>query len=531
MTAQTPRDGVSSYYDVLGVEYDASADSIKRAWRTQVKQAKQARASETADTISTAEYERLLDAGEVLNNLEKRRVYNHLGHDTFVANCGRRGNDIDDSLQTLLGSGQPDNTRTTTVQHTESPPDTDTTPPTATTDTEQQSPRTATDGNGNPNTHDQSTPHKRYNDGARTTRQAAYAVRITPPALVRKLVAAFPTTTRLLVTVGLLSIVVGHGVVTGGITTGVGFIWLLVLTAGIIGVTGSGKRYILYAHSLSTPDNTSAHAQTQRHTARAKTVSQTPSSQTLVWLVVLGFLGSIASSNAAHAPFAQTITQATTITARALAFAGACTVVAGSAIATAVFVFGYRVLPRPVSSRRGAVTTSCVTGLSSIVWALTPLVPGKTVLLPEQSVTKTVWGQYADVALAGGVIDVPLAAVLVCSLTLTGGVIIGVVGSVPVVMAKSHEHVVNNHYIRPVIWEVLVALPAITFAWSVYIAGRTPTTTITNTSIVTVTETTQLVAFFVLATAFVLFAVRSQIEPQYSRWREDQVSDEYSLRR
>src|SRR5438552_4774073 len=93
------------YYEVLGVQRDASADDIRRAFR---KLARQYHPDVNKDEGTTGRFKEVNEAYEVLSDAEKRRQYDRFGHAGVGAGMsgfgGAGGFGIEDIFETFFGA-------------------------------------------------------------------------------------------------------------------------------------------------------------------------------------------------------------------------------------------------------------------------------------------------------------------------------------------------------------------------------------------------------------------------------------------
>lgn len=85
----------SNYYDLIGVDEDASKAKITRAWKQTIQK------YHPDSGGDEALYEATIDAGDVLRDDALREIYDVLDHDTFIEVCGPRGEKDHPSLSRL----------------------------------------------------------------------------------------------------------------------------------------------------------------------------------------------------------------------------------------------------------------------------------------------------------------------------------------------------------------------------------------------------------------------------------------------
>ena len=105
--AESKRD----YYEVLGVSKTASADEIKKAYRTLVKKYHPDVSTEPKD-VAEAKFKEISEAYEVLSDSEKRSLYDQYGHAGVDGSFGAggfnmsdftHGDDLNDILSEIFG--------------------------------------------------------------------------------------------------------------------------------------------------------------------------------------------------------------------------------------------------------------------------------------------------------------------------------------------------------------------------------------------------------------------------------------------
>src|SRR5438477_8771809 len=100
--------GKRDYYEVLGVERNASADQIKRAFRGKARHLH----PDNMDSGDEAAFKELVNAYEVLSDDQKRSLYDRYGHDGLSGGAsGFEGvdlgafSDLSDIFASFFGSG------------------------------------------------------------------------------------------------------------------------------------------------------------------------------------------------------------------------------------------------------------------------------------------------------------------------------------------------------------------------------------------------------------------------------------------
>ncbi|MBR5405512.1 MAG: J domain-containing protein, partial [Oscillospiraceae bacterium] len=93
------------YYEVLGVQKNASDDELKKAYR---KLARQYHPDLHPDDPSAEEkFKEITEAYEVLSNSEKRAKYDQFGHAAFEGGAGAQDfggfSDVNDILESIFG--------------------------------------------------------------------------------------------------------------------------------------------------------------------------------------------------------------------------------------------------------------------------------------------------------------------------------------------------------------------------------------------------------------------------------------------
>lgn len=98
--------GKSDYYDILGVDKNATAEEIKKSYR---KQALEWHPDKHKDNKEAAEkrFKEINEAYQVLSDPEKRRAYDQFGHQAFAPGGGRGQNPFAGGQSPFGGAGGP----------------------------------------------------------------------------------------------------------------------------------------------------------------------------------------------------------------------------------------------------------------------------------------------------------------------------------------------------------------------------------------------------------------------------------------
>lgn len=519
-----------SYYEALGVSHRASAEEIKHAWRQTIKHIR------SSDTVSEEKYEYVVDAGEVLTNIEKRRVYDELGHDTFIANCGRRGNEVDDITSVVkyeTGTKQTDSNSSHSSPEGKqegensrrSDSDGSMSASSALVDyAENDSPLKRTRDHTQPGDDETSrkgvesnSPHWRYEDGEKVQRRAQKAVKYTPPSKLMEQFVLRPISTRLIIVGALTIMFLIYIMLQNILGTGQGLVWLLLFVPTVLLITRGLESYILYASKVS--DNIDFQ--------RAKNKLSTRKARLSLWGVFTGLVATVFFLETSALSHRETLIVA--FDASNIVFAGVAT---GVLMFALTGFFGTRLAATissvTASTERVMVSSGIIGGVVTILLLSTSLINGSRVFMHHPGVTTLPWTFSDGVVILGVNIGVVLSfvATLIITISMTAGVLL----TIPLVMTIAHNHITNDHYIIPGLWEVFVTMPVIIFLWMLFViytggaeASTIKTTVTGNGGIITL--------ILLLMTVVLIFLLRSHIEPRYSEWRESQVSQGYTSRR
>lgn len=487
-----------TYYSVIGVSSNASTEEIKRQWRQKIKIA------QSNQSVPEKKYEYLLDAGEVLGNLEKRKLYNELDHETFIANHGRRGKGIrDETPQSRKGSDAVAGA-SASVDYSHYDP----------------SSRKADEYariQGGTVTKEKRPPHWRYEEGTKTERRAKNTVTYTPPKKITTPFVSRPVSTRVSVVSGLVGLFIVYASINGLLSTGRGLMFLLILTPGTLLLTRGVESYSRYVYELS---------RTYDHSEDVKT-KQRFFPKTLLWVTFLSFIVGLILTETSVYSLKQTVItsfDATIVISMVLAAGG---IVFGMCGLIGV-VLGKITGVNSHSKLHMIVFSTIIGGVIGLVFLSLPEFGGRTVFLSQTGANELPW-QIGAGSLVFGInssVFISFSFAIVVSLSFTVGLLL----SIPCVMATAHHHIVQDDYIIPGVWETLITIPVIVFLWTLFVLY----TTNGNVDGIQTTLTTEMgVSALALGvvTALLMFLIRSHIEPQYSEWRESQVSGDYQSRR
>lgn len=510
-----------SYYEVIGVDPTASTERIKHEWRQQIKTLKNSSESHPD------EYEQLLDAGEVLTNIKKRHWYNQLGHETFISNCGRRGNNITDDIQHI---NHPPNssqqsaanstvseseifTQTAAAAYTQQNDDADTHP----------SPQYNTPGNSPSNSTSQSEGFtERATQASHREGVAQLSIDIKPT--LQRLV-----TSTVLIRVTLLGVVTTvflfYTAIDGSLGTGQGLLWLFILALSTVLSTRVLELRSTHTQQsiAETEPETRTETETEPDADPQRIVPSLSTTRFLLWSVFFGLTGLLSLLKTSRYNFKQTLV---------ISFDLAQSLVPLLITGVVIFLFSGIAVGRINSHySRPPPARLPLPGIFGILGILTTFALLSTSLLsPNEFFTSVTGVNQSPWPIAGSLPKVGVSFPFFVTFffaCLIATIVLFSAATIPCVMIASHRHSVNGHYIVPSIWETSITVLFLLYFWAIVVIHTGTTGTVELLPALTTNSSLTALLLLLSLTVF-LFLVRSHIEPHYSNWRDKQVSGDYT---